>query len=182
MRESEKKNENDESLSGIQLDLEDLGNTSYKLRQLNFSHIYDNIEEDRYAIRSPSFVEKRAAEKPHSNDNGTESKAPPKKKLRKDRSANRGDKVSNNNFNQTLKAPILLTYEQVFHPKNRGKNPDPTHSDGTIICNNFHHHGYCWEKDVSIRRVTGKSCQMQKRKNVESNQQTWLQNTTQKIK
>ena len=117
-----------------------------KLRQLDFSHIYDDIEEDRYSIRSPGFIKKRAAEKTTQNNNDSDPKVPPKKKPRKDRNANRGEKVNNNDFDQTLKAPSPLTYEQIFHPKNRGKTPAPTHTDGTIICNNFHHHGYCWEK------------------------------------
>lgn len=76
-----------------------------KLRQLDFAHIFDDIEEDRYAIRSPGFVKKRTVEKTNETENGTENRGPPKKKARKDRK-DRGEKVSNHNFEQKLKVPV----------------------------------------------------------------------------
>lgn len=100
-------------------------------------------------------MKKREAEKININDYGTDTKAPPKKE-KKDRNANRGEKVSINDFDQTPKAPSPLTYEQVFQPKNRGKTPVPTHSEGKIICNNFHHCGYCWKKGCRYSGSHGK--------------------------
>ena len=126
-----------------------------KLKILDFSHIYDDIEEDRYSTRPPNFIKKRTAERATTYESGTDPKAPPKKKPRKDRKG-RGDKVSNNDFDKALKAPSPLTYKQAFHPKNRRKTPAPTHSDGTIMCNNFRHHGYCWEKECKYSASHGK--------------------------
>ena len=128
------------------------GAISQLLRQmLDFSSIFKDIDEDRYIIKAPLW----AQEIPVSRYNQKEEEEGPEKKKQKTK-RDKGRKIVNQNQCQELLCPAPLTYEQLFHPANRGGVKNKPHADGTIKCNNFHHHGYCWEKGCRYAGSHGK--------------------------
>lgn len=122
-------------------------------RQIDFESTLRDIEEERFIVKAPPFVLENKRPAPQAAISGGKGDEPDKKKQRQKK--DRGKRIDNNNKVSELMVPSPLTYEKVFHPEYR-KKLSGKHEDGTPICNNYHHRGYCWEKGCKYAGSHGK--------------------------
>ena len=121
-------------------------------RQLYFDKIFQNLEDEPYAIRIPTWARELNSKKrqlevgggtPSNGGGGNPGpgKGKPKKPKRE-----KGNFVVNEDKKLVNLIPEDITYQQLFHPENRKYVKNTPHPDGSIKCNNWHHRRNCDDK------------------------------------
>ena len=115
-----------------------------KKKKLEFDLLLESIEDGDYQPTLPNWLKnkKRDLDREqnsnghHNNRQGGGGGGAPAKRQRI-------ESIDNPNQVTCLKIPPDTPYRFLFHPNNRRNIEAPTHRDGTVMCNNWIHRGWC---------------------------------------